>query len=151
MIPPNRVLDSADLAMDQILQRNWKAKEPHPFALREVLDHVLVRLIRSVDSGLSSLDWQSERIHDDQRIPHDLSLHETHNLVRHTRPRMDNLENVVSDVLRCHSRVTHHLDDRHGGYLARFEIVGTAPTRQDRNERIKRRKVQTPEPKEPLG
>ena len=83
MIPPNRVLDSADLVADQILQGVSNIEEPYPFTLREILNHVLVRLVRSIDSGLSSLNRQSEGIHDDQGIPHDFALHETHNFVRH--------------------------------------------------------------------
>ena len=83
MIPPNRVLDSADLVVNQTLQWLPNSEEPYPFTLCKILDHVLVRLIRGVDSSLSSLNRQSEGIHDDQGIPHDLALHETHNFVRH--------------------------------------------------------------------
>ncbi len=35
---------------------------------------------------------ERERIHDDQRIIHDFALHQPHDLIRHTRTRMDDLE-----------------------------------------------------------
>lgn len=47
----------------------------------DVLHHVLVRLGGSVDAGLGTLDRECEGIHDDYRVPYDLSLHETHDFV----------------------------------------------------------------------
>lgn len=91
VIPPDRMLDSADLVVDQKPQQPPNSGETYPLTLREILDHVLVGLVRGVDSSLRPLNRQGKGIHDNQRIPHDLPLHETHNFIRHARPRMDNL------------------------------------------------------------
>lgn len=63
----------------------------HLLASLDILDHVLVCLCSSVDTGFSSLNGQSERVHDDDRVPNDLSLHKTHNFVWYTRSCMNDL------------------------------------------------------------
>ena len=114
------------------------------------MDHVLVRLIRGVDSSLSSLDRQSKGIHDDQRVPHDLPLHEAHNFVRNTRPRVYNLKNTINSVLTDGLLATHHLDNRHGGYFTYLEVMWTVLARQNYTKYLRWRKAHTPVPKEPL-
>ena len=54
----------------------------HLLATLDILDHVLVRLIRSVYTRLRPLYWQRKRVHDHQRRAHDLALHQAHDLVR---------------------------------------------------------------------
>lgn len=60
-------------------------------ALVDVLDHVLVRLARGVDTRLCALDGQCKRVHDDERVAHHLALHQAHDLVRDARARVDHL------------------------------------------------------------
>jgi hypothetical protein len=62
------------------------------FATRNILYHVLVGLVGGIDACLGSLDWQSERVHDDKRRSDDFALHETHYFVWNTGSGMDHLK-----------------------------------------------------------
>ena len=64
VIPANGMLDSTDLVADQTPKQPPNSGEPYPLALREILDHVLVGLIRGIDSSLCPLNRQSKGIHD---------------------------------------------------------------------------------------
>ena len=56
VIPPNRMLDPADLVVRQASQQSPNSGNSYPLTLREILDHVLVSLIRSIDSSLCPLN-----------------------------------------------------------------------------------------------
>lgn len=64
---------------------------PDLLAALDVLHHVLVGLVGSVDTRFRSLDGQRKGVHNDYRVADDFALHQTHNLVRHARSRMDDL------------------------------------------------------------
>src|SRR6266702_2708265 len=63
--------------------------------LLDVLDHVLIRLVRRVDARLRALNGQGERVHDHYGVSNDLPLHEPHDFPWYTGACMYDL---------CHRR-----------------------------------------------
>lgn len=60
--------------------------------LLNVLDHVLVRLVRRIDARLGALNGERERVHDHDRMADDLPLHEPHDLPWDTGARVYDLK-----------------------------------------------------------
>ena len=58
--------------------------EPYLFAFLYICDHVLIRFVRSVDTGFGALYGQREGVHDHDRVADDFSLHEAHDFMWNT-------------------------------------------------------------------
>jgi len=95
----------------------------HLLAALDVLDHVLVRFCSGVHACLGSLDGQGERVHDNNGVSDNLSLHQAHDLVHASRSCVNDLQKLLN-LAFGRPQLTHHLDERHGRYPAKFEVVG---------------------------
>ena len=66
--------------------------ETHFLASLDIFHHVLIRFIGRIDACLSALYWEGKRIHDNYGFTHHFPLHETHDLMRHTRACVNDLD-----------------------------------------------------------
>ena len=100
--------------------------------LLDVLDHVLVRLVRRIDARLRALNGKGERVHDYDGVSNNLPLHEPHDFPWYTRACVDDL-NAIGVQLACACQGTfimHHFYQCNRRDFTRLEEMGTIRYRQ---------------------
>jgi len=95
VVPADRILETPNLNAKRVailaFDRPANPMPTNPFTTRNILDHVFVGFIGSIDACLGALDGQGERVHDDKRRSDDFALHKTHNFIWNTGPGVDHL------------------------------------------------------------
>jgi len=98
-----RTLDGSDTTrwrapvfrpVESILSEIWypgSAKMTDLLASLYVFNHVLVGLVRRIDTRFGALNGQCKRVHHDNRVSHYFPLHHTHDFVRNSGTCMNDL------------------------------------------------------------